>query len=211
MRDSSWAAVGSTTMELHSCIVRQRRLLAPVSLPVENHLNATGGATRFWRPDGRNPWVSFDEISGLPLDKFTVAVWVRLDRDFADLKTGILWELECGTSCATGCPFHYRLQPTPRQIRFNTVAAENVGLQACAPQSRQPRVINGVQKIADGQWHHVAVVMDTSTALHGLSDHDLKQGMLSGQYRLETYVDGELDGTIEGQAHVELLLGKTAS
>ena len=60
----------------------------PVS--VKNHLNETGGATRFWRSSLRHPSNTFHETAGLTLDKFTVALWVKVDPQFwQTFRTGV--------------------------------------------------------------------------------------------------------------------------
>jgi hypothetical protein len=216
-------------------------------LAAASHLNGTGaraGATSFWRADGRHPWNRFDEVRGrLPLDRFTVAVWVKVDAAFFRAPTfgsgradearqsGVFWELSClncdgaaesaegapyvrhtqqqaaaaAAAAAAVCPVSVRLEATPQQAVVHTVAPGDQALAACAPVPQQTQIINGVQKVADGRWHHVAVVFDAA-----LPTNNANPSVVARDYRLELWVDGKLDGTAEGPQNLRVLQGRVA-
>jgi len=208
----------------------------PVS--VKNHLNVTGGATRFWRSSLRHPSNTFHDTAGLTLDKFTIALWIKVDPQFwQTFRSGVFWELACSNcgdpqatwsqadydkqrkqqqeqlnaqAVADDCPVHIRLEATPQQVLVRTIAPQHQALSTCAPVPQQVQIINGVRKIADGHWHHVAVVFDTSKAQQIPTLHQRNQGLLGTDYRLETWVDGHLDGTTEGPQNLKLLTGRVA-
>ena len=207
-------------------------------VPVRDHLNTTGGATRFWRKSNRHPSNTFHEVSGLTLDKFSIALWVKVDPQyFQTYGSGVFWELGCSNcgenqatwsqndyaklrqqqqndltaeAAADDCPIHIRLEATPQQAIVRTIAPENQALSTCAPVPQQIKIINGVKKISDGKWHHVTVVFDTTATQVTPTLHQRNQGVLGTNYRLELWIDGELDGTTEGPQNLKLLSGRLA-
>ena len=192
-------------------------------------------ATSFWRQNGRHPWNRFDEVKGaLPLDSFTVAVWVKVHAAFwtpASVQSGVFWELSCfncdgatessrgapyvrqtaelanaaAAAAAVVCPVSIRLEATPQQAVVHTVAPNDQSLAACAPMPQQTQIINGVQKVADGKWHHVAVVFDAAQDSNNPNPSVVARG-----YRFELWVDGKLDGTAEGPQNLRILKGRKA-
>ncbi len=211
-------------------------------LPAASHVNVSRGATSFWRANGRHPWNRFDEVQGMPLDRFTVALWVKVDAAFwtptfasgqvdPTRQSGVFWELSClncdgNTESARGepyerqtqqqaaaaaaaaalvCPVSIRLEATPQQAIVHTVAPGDQALAACAPIPQQTQIINGVQKVADGKWHHVAVVFDTT-----FPTNNNNPSVVARDYRLELWVDGRLDGTAEGPQNLRVLQGRKA-
>ena len=190
-------------------------------LPALSHLNASGGANSFWRRNGRHPWNRFADVGGrLPLDKFTVALWVKVDPAFwtpsfgsghADQarQSGVFWELSClncdgavesakgapyvrqtqqlaeaaAAKAALVCPISIRLEATPQQAIVHTVAPRDQAMEACAPIPQQSKIINGVQKIADGKWHHVAVVFDAT-----MPTNNANPSVVARDYRIELWL-----------------------
>ena len=207
-------------------------------IAVRNHMNTTGGGARFWRKNKKHPSNTFVDVVGLSLDLFSVALWVKVDPQFwQTFRSGVFWELgcsNCGDPQATwsqedyaklrqqqqndlnaqaasdDCPIHIRLEATPQQAIVRTIAPENQALSTCAPVPQQIQIINGDRKIADGKWHHVAVVFDTTSAQVTPTLHQRSQGVLGTDYRLELWVDGVLDGTAEGPQNLKLLTGRLA-
>ena len=221
-------------LPLSTCSVHHHYTLAPsknegywheMPVPVRNHLNHTGGATRFWRQSLRHPSNTFHAIAGLPLDHFSIGVWIKTDPQFWQLfPSGVFWELACSNcgdpqatwsqkdyaqlrqqqqqeltaaAASNDCPIHIRLEATPQQTVVRTVAPEHQQLSTCAPISQQVQIINGIKSLNDDLWHHVVVVFDTRTT--------------SSSHRMEVWVDGILDGTVQGTQNEALLAGRVAS
>ncbi len=217
-------------------------------LAATDHRNVTAAATRFWRPTGRHPTNTFHAVAGLTLDRFTVALWVKVEpQHFRQFSAGVFWELACANcgenqatwsqpelrreqqqqleaaALADDCPINVRLEATPQQAVVRTVLPEHQALSVCAPVPQQIQIVNGARKIADGRWHHVAVVFDTTAAQRAPTAHQRnqpaqvgtmslhQQGVLGTDYRLELWVDGHLDGQAEGPQNLKLLSGRRAS
>lgn len=208
-------------------------------VPVKNHLNVSGGATRFWRKSLRHPSNTFHSVAGLALDQFSIGVWVKTNKQFwQTFQSGVFWELACSNcgdpqatwsqaeyealrkeqqndltteAASDDCPINIRLEATPQQTIVRTIAPENQALSTCGPVPQQIQIINGVKSLNDNKWHHVAVVFDTKKAQEVRTLHERNQGVLGTDYRLELWVDGVLDGTSEGPINLKLLSGRKAS
>ena len=159
--------------------------------------------------------VDLDGYGGLTLDQFSVGVWIRHNLGprhvmgaivegqgaRAAATDGAYWSISCA-NCLE-CPLDVRLMSArnghvalvhPSHARGSAAldgpaaGGGGVGSLCGAPQN-QPTVARGTRQFADGEWHHVLVVVDA---------RPLRE-------KVVLYVDGRASGRAEGPLRYDML------
>ena len=152
-------------------------------IPATNRFNQRNKAAYTWRSSTlRHPYVEFPSVKGFPMDSITIALWVKIDKHDPG---GCIFDISCD-NCVDRCPASIRLMSTRQGAHVFLIPTNyesNEGL--CGLRAQRPRVVNTVTRLNIGEWRHVAVVLDATKQI------------------FQVYVDGKLDGFVEGAARYE--------
>jgi|UPI0004B35AA8 hypothetical protein len=157
-------------------------------LPETDRYNRPNQASYFWRSNGRHPYAEFPSLDSLPMDSFSVAIWVKIETSAAG---GVIWDMEC-KNCIDRCPASVRLVATKQGAHVFVIPVNKEGDEAlCGLRAQRPRIVNTITRLLTNTWRHVAVVLDAKSG------------------RFELYVDGKLDGFVEGAVKFDVLAART--
>ena len=157
-------------------------------LPETDRFLSRRKASYMWRANtGRHPYLELPSVKGLPLDSFSVSVWLKIDMGS---KGGIAWDLNCG-NCVSKCPASARLAITQQGAHVFVVPTDHdADSNLCGTRAQRPRIVNTITRLITGTWRHVVVRLD------------------AGRGIFDIFVDGRRDGFVEGVVRYDTLAGR---